>query len=187
VNATRRDITIEDVIAAEGPRTPAYPDAPNEYDVSFILVTRADEVLDEGQKLLVDAIINRSIEIFDGQTRGYANIVNRTAADQGGEDTGTSDSDSDSGPMTSATSDPDGTATDAPTSDDASASATGSSVSGASASDAGGSEGSSGSDAGSDDEASGCGCTNGTSHAPWLGALVLLLRRRRYSAPWART
>lgn len=193
VNATRRDITIDDVIASEGVRTPAYPDAPNEYDVSFILVTRADEVLDEGQKLLVDAIINRSIEIFDAQTRGYAQIVNRTAPGQGGDDTGTSSDDdsdtiTDSGPMTSATTDPDGTATDAPTSGaDASASATGaSSVSGVTAGSADGSEGSSG-DASSDDDAAGCGCATDRTGTAWLGALALFLRRRRYSAPWART
>jgi len=184
VNATRRDITVDDVIANEGVRTPAYPDAPNEYDVSFILVTRPDEVLDEGQKLLVDAIINRSIEIFDAQTRGYAQVVNRTAPGQGGDDTGAgSDDDSDSEPMTSAT-DPDGTATDAPTSGGSdSVSATGaSSASGvtAASADGSGSEGSS-DDPGSDDDAAGCGCATNRSGtgAAWLAGLVLFLRRRR--------
>ncbi|MBC8074388.1 MAG: hypothetical protein IAG13_39070, partial [Deltaproteobacteria bacterium] len=129
VNATRRDITIDDVIAVEGPRMPAYGEAPDSYDVSFILVTRADEVLDEGDKLLMDAIVNRSIDIFDGQTRGYAHIVNRTAqggaSDESGGEDDASDGQDDSGSADDVSSGVDDDASggaSASASDDASAS-----------------------------------------------------------------
>lgn len=166
VNATRRDITIDDVIAAEGPRVPAWPDAPDSYDVSFVLVTRADEVLSEGDKLLLDAIIGRSIEIFDAQTRGYAHIVNRTAAEVGGtEDSG-----------------------GAPTSEGGSASdgAQDSSgpTGGAGTNTAG--LGSDDDDAASDDDdgAGGCGCRSTDGGAPWWLLLPVAgaIRPRRRAA-----
>jgi hypothetical protein len=180
VNATRRDITVQDVIAAEGARVPAYPDAPNEFDVSFLLITRADEELAEEQKLMIDAIIGRSIEIFDAQTRGYGRVVNRTAPGMGGEDTGT-DSDSDSGPMTGAT-DPDGTASDATMSGGSdSVTATGASSSTITGGSADESDGSSGG-AASDDSGGGCGCSQ-RADGSWgfavLFAVFGLVRARR--------
>jgi MYXO-CTERM domain-containing protein len=189
VNATRRDITIDDVIAVEGPRMPAFGEAPDSYDVSFILVTRADEVLDENQKLLVDAIIDRSIEIFDAQTRGYAHVVNRTAQGGGSDESGGSDDD------TSASADDSGSASDPSDSDgqgessadgSASASASGGASASASGSADGSAEGSGDSDggAGAEQDSGGCGCASGRS--PSVGGLGLLgfgllglLRRRR--------
>lgn len=186
VNATRRDITIEDVIAAEGPRVPAFPEAPNEYDISFVLITRAGEELDEGSKLQIDAIVGRAIEIFDDQTRGYARIVNRTDPDQGGDTTG-GDEDTDSG---SADGTADDTSVDGGVGEDASAGPTASATgaSGATVGDdgsatGGGSGESSG--AGASSESSGCGCTHARP-SPWslaaclgLGALARRRRRRR--------
>jgi MYXO-CTERM domain-containing protein len=89
VGATRRDVGIEDVIAVEGPRTPAWPEAPSEFDVSFLLVKRPGEVLDEGELAALDVIVARSIELFEVQTRGLGRVINRTASEgPGGEDTG---------------------------------------------------------------------------------------------------
>lgn len=180
VNATRRDITIDDVIAAEGPRTPAWPEAPDEFDVSFLLVVRPGEELDEGQKLLVDAIVNRAIDIFDAQTRGYARIVNRTTPDQGGDESGSGGDDDPSGPDSDGGTDPDG-GVDA-TSDGAtqggSASATGATGGGTAASAGGSGESSDG--GGAQDDGGGCGCTHGGLRgAPALLGLVALGRRRR--------
>jgi uncharacterized protein (TIGR03382 family) len=179
VTADRRDITIEDVIAAEGERTPAWPDAPDEFDVSFILVTRADEVLDEGQKALMDAIIGRSIEIFDAQTRGYARVVNRTAPGQGGDTSGSGGDDDPTEPTTA-----DGTADGAGTlgsEGDASASATGASGTAGTVGSADGSGDSSGGAGADDDDAGGCGCASTPlgGGAPWLGALAFAAIRRR--------
>lgn len=180
VDATRRDITVEDVIAVEGTRTPAWPDAPDAYDVSFVLVTRPDEELDEGQKLLIDAIIDRSIEIFDAQTRGYAHIVNRTAAGQGGDESGSGGDDDPTGITggdTTETSATDGTATGG-----GSASATGATAGTAgSAGSASGSDGSSEGGGADDESTGGCGCDQRGGGAPWIATLGLLalVRRRR--------
>jgi hypothetical protein len=181
VNANRVDITIDDVIAAEGERVPAWPDAPDEYDVSFLLITRSGEVLDEGQKALMDAIIERSIDIFDAQTRGYAHIVNRTSLDPPGDDTGTDDG-PDSGVDDSGSGDDAGTS---------GASATGASASATDPGDGGtapttmtGADSSGTGDAGEDEAAEGCGCAGERSGAMGIGGLVLaaIARRRRRSA-----
>lgn len=90
--ATRRDLSIDDVIAVEGERVPAWPEAPDTFDVSFLLIKRPDEVLSEDELLALDVIVARSIELFDVQTRGLGRVVNRTAAmPDPGDDTGTGD------------------------------------------------------------------------------------------------
>lgn len=182
VNASRVDITIDDVIAAEGPRMPAWPDTPDAYDVSFLLITRLDEELAEDQKLLVDAIIGRSIEIFDAQTRGYANIVNRTALDQPGEDTGNDDNDTgmDSGGPEGGIDTTNGGSASAT---DGSGSATTPGEDGpGSASMSGDSSGTG--DGGENDDAGGCGCTAAprSMASALLFGLVALCRRRRANA-----
>ena len=110
VSGTRREVTIDDVIAAEGERMPAYPDAPSEFGLSFLLIKRPGEVLCEEEYALLDEIIDRSIDVWVAQTRGRAGLINRTRSDEpippgvfceGGDtstggDGSTSDSDSDS-------------------------------------------------------------------------------------------
>lgn len=83
VTGTRRDVTIDDVIAAEGPRVPAWPDAPSRFDISFLLVKRPADTLSEQQKVLIDSVVERSIEMWVAQTRGFGSIVNRTAGEVG--------------------------------------------------------------------------------------------------------
>lgn len=107
VDATRRDVSIENVIAVEGARVPAYPDAPSEHDVSFLLIKRADETLDADELAAIDVIIARSIELFEEQTGGRGRVINRTAvadppggSDDGGSDDGPGPGDSDAGPDT---------------------------------------------------------------------------------------
>ncbi|MFO0637456.1 MAG: hypothetical protein U0168_31915 [Nannocystaceae bacterium] len=169
VTATRRDLTIEDVIAAEGPRMPSWVDAPDSFDVSFILVTRPDDVLSEGEKVLLDAIIDRSIEIFDAQTRGYAHVVNRTAADGAGDTGGVADS---GGSTTTGSDGGDGTGGDV----DMPPGSGGLSGSGGDAS-----EGSGGGAAAGDSDTGGCGCGSApaAAHAAWLWLLAAARRRRR--------
>src|SRR5690606_1757468 len=79
VGGTRRDLEIEDVLAVEGARVPAWPEAPNEFDVSFLLVKRPGEVLSDDELAALDVIVARSIELFELQTRGLGRVINRTA------------------------------------------------------------------------------------------------------------
>lgn len=159
VTGTRRDLTVQDIIASEGARVPAWPDAPSEYDVSFILIKRPDETLSEEELEAMDAIVRRSIEIFDAQTRGLASIVNRTAAgDPGGGTSGGMGTGDDGGSDTTDPGPGDGSTTDAP---------------GAGTTTGGSSTGSAeGPEAGGATESSGCGCT---ADGPQRGDFGLLL------------
>ena len=161
VKGTRRDITIDDVIAAEGPRVPAYPDAPNEFNLSFLLIKRPDETLCDQELAAIDEIVDRSIATWVGQTRGRATLVNRTHVDDAPEpgplcpeepeSTGTGDTSGDSsGEPTPTTGEDDASAADS---------------AGVSAGEL-------------DDE--GCGCRQAPANS-WLlaGLLPLLALRRR--------
>jgi MYXO-CTERM domain-containing protein len=177
VNATRRDITIDDVIAVEGPRVPAWPDAPDTFDVSFLLIKRPGEELDEESKLLIDNIVNRSIEMFEEQTQGLGQIVNRTAANPGGTDGGESEA-SGGGEAGEAGSGTGGASTGAGGSGGTSP-GTGSAGSSASAGETGADESEGG---GQDPGGGGCGCRaiphpNAVAWA--LAAIVAVARRRR--------
>jgi MYXO-CTERM domain-containing protein len=167
VGATRRDVTIGDVIAVEGPRMPAWPEAPNEFDVSFLLVKRPGEVLDAGELAAIDAIVARSIALFEVQTRGLGRVVNRTASEDwpGGETGDTGDGGSGGGTGEGATE--------------------GDAGSGGPQDGTAGDESTAGDDAGQSDGGEGCACTTGgtsTNAAPWAGLLLVGaagLRRRR--------
>ncbi len=100
VGATRRDVSVQDVIAAEGARVPAWPDAPDNFDVSFVLIKRPGETLTDEELDALDGIIARSIELFALQTRDRGHVINRTASDTPGGDTGLDDSGTGTPPTT---------------------------------------------------------------------------------------
>ncbi len=164
VTANRQDITIEQIIAAEGPRIPAAGDAPTEWDVSFLLIKRPDETLSEAELDSMAAIVDRSIELFDAQTRGLGRIVNRTAGEP------------DPPPPPPATDDG-GNGDD---SGDGGQAATGAGTASMSGGTMGGTDGrgAAGDEGGGED---GCGCR--TTHSRSVASLALLtllcLRRRR--------
>ncbi|HEY0132633.1 MAG TPA: hypothetical protein VGB85_01100 [Nannocystis sp.] len=172
VHGTRRDITIKDVINVEGPRMPAYPDAPNAFDLSFILIKRPDEVLCDDELAAIDEIVDRSIAEWVGQTRGRATLVNRTHVDAEPEPgpacetpvDSESSSSSDTGDAASAGEDTGPTPTTG-NNDTSSTAPT--------------SEGSESSEGGQQTETS-CACRNAPA-GPWLLSTLLLplLRRRR--------
>lgn len=176
INGTRRDITIDDVIAVEGPREPAYPNAPNEFNLSFLLIKRPDEVLCEEEYQLIDQIIERSMQVFVGQVRGRATLVNRTRSDdpippavacQPGGTTGDPDPGTSTGEPEPTTGAPE------PTTDGPETTGQASSTGPASAGDTGG---------GATDE-TGCACQADPEDSPAAAALLLALgglaRRRR--------
>ncbi len=168
VKGTRRDLTIDDVLAANGPRIPAYPDAPSEFNLSFLLIKRPGETFCDEELAAMDAIVDRSLELWVGQTRGRATLVNRThvddnldpgpaCPDETGTGTGTG---TDTGGSASTTSDPPIPTTGGdPPSNTSSSSTT--------------------SDTGGEQSDAGCGCTQQAPPAPWLTLTLLPLLRRR--------
>ncbi len=183
VSGTRRDFTIEQIIKFEGPRVPSYEDAPKNFDISFLLIKRPDEVLCDDELEAIEAVIERSIEMWEGQTRGRATLTNRTEAAgrprPGPSCGGETSSDSETGGETSSGG-TDGTG-------GASASSTSGSASGDSTSEAGDSE-TQGEGSGQDDGLSGCACATrdeGSPSNPALWGLLLagaaLRRRQQFS------
>lgn len=182
VKGTRRDLTIQNVIAAEGQRIPAYPDAPNEFNLSFILIKRPDESLCDQELAAMDAIVDRSIEMWVGQTRDRATIINRTHVDDPldpgpacpPEPESTGADTSNSGDTNNGTTGDNNT-----TGDDPNVPTTG----GVDPpdSDSGTTTSPGNSDTGGQQGESGCGCAQQPAPAPWLlsALLPLLLRRRR--------
>lgn len=169
VKGTRRDITIDDVIAAEGPRVPAYPDAPSEFNLAFLLIKRPDETLCEGELAAIDEIIDRSITNWVGQTRGRATLVNKTHVDDA-LDPGPACVEE---PETTGTTGSDSSDTDEPTP----TSGAGTDSSGAPESGS-----SSGNDSANELGETGCGCRH-TAPGGWLlAALLPLIHRRRRAA-----
>lgn len=178
VSATRTDVTIDQVIAAEGPRVPAFGDAPTSWDVSFLLIVRADEELSNTELAYMNAIVERSIEIFEAQTAGRGEIVNRTATgdpvepDPPGAETGNAPDPGDDGTGTApgATGEGEG--------DTSAGSGSPTSAGGATRADT--------DDPGAEGErADGCGCRSDSGSSPvWLavvlgGAFVRGRARRR--------
>lgn len=170
VQGTRRDMTIADVIAANGPRMPAYPDAPSEFDLAFLLIKRPDETFCDEELAAMDAIVDRSLEMWVGQTRGRATLVNRTHVDdeldpgpacpeEPETSTGTTDATS------STTADPSDTGSTPTTTTEPPLTTTSDTTTG---------------DTTPEQGESGCSCTQTPTPAPWLLVTLLpLLRRRR--------
>jgi MYXO-CTERM domain-containing protein len=91
VTATRRTFTIEDVVAANGPRVPAKKDAPQSLELGIVLMVRQDATDDEIAKAssAMDALAPRLAPAFERATRGRGkmHVVTKPAA--AGPDAGT--------------------------------------------------------------------------------------------------
>lgn len=182
VTADRRDVTIDMVQLVEGPRVPAWPEAPDSFDVSFLFVKRPGEELTQLELDLLETVVERSIELFEVQTGGLGHVVNRTVgeappggdtgdgpgATSGVDDTG---SDSASGGAASVTA----SATDG---GDGAVTAAGSGPGGADAA-TGDTDGENAADGA---DGSGCSCSARPGPSPavaWWGLFALVGRRRR--------
>lgn len=172
LDGTPREITIEDVIAAEGPRVPAFGDAPTTFDIAFLLIKRPDEELSEEEMEKLEEIVEFSTTIFEEQTRDIGSINNTTRQDPGGDGDGDGDGESGDGDESG-----DSGETDA-------SGETGSQGEGDTGSDdesqSGGDD-----DPGSNDDASGCACRSegdsGRGGLLFLLPFLPLLKRRRRS------
>jgi MYXO-CTERM domain-containing protein len=56
VRGRRVDVTVQDIIRANGPRLPAYPDAPRDLDVVWVLLAQAEDVDDQLARTFDEAI-----------------------------------------------------------------------------------------------------------------------------------
>lgn len=180
VKGTRLDLTIDDVIAAEGPRMPAYPDAPNEFSLSFILIKRPDETLCDDELDVIEEVIDRSLTQWVDQTRGRATLVNRTHTDDPVPPACAVDTTGD--PETSSSSSGGAFTTDGPDTGGVVTTSAGETQAPTDSGDesTGGSTSSSGSGTDGQIDDSSCACTSPTPvAAPWLLAPLLLRRRRR--------
>ena len=72
----REDITIDDIIAAEGPRVPAAgsPQARSTFRMAFLLVTRAGEEPKPGSIEKVQRYASRWVSYFNQATHGLGNV-----------------------------------------------------------------------------------------------------------------
>ncbi len=72
VTGTRRDVTIDDVIAAEGPRVPPASEAPHEFRVAFLLLTRPGETVTDDMIAAIDRVRAALQTRFAAMTGGRA-------------------------------------------------------------------------------------------------------------------
>lgn len=56
VRGRRVDVTVQDIIRANGPRVPAYPDAPRDLDVVWVLLAQTEDVDDQLARTFDEAI-----------------------------------------------------------------------------------------------------------------------------------
>ena len=82
VKATRENITIAQVVAAMGPRIPAYPASEKQFRVAFVLVTRPGElavdVLDKAA--LLEVVRKNWEEMFRKYTGGVGSVCTQVSA-----------------------------------------------------------------------------------------------------------
>lgn len=177
VSGKRHDFTIDDIIDFEGPRTPSYADSPKNFDISFLLIKRPDEVLCDDELEAIEAVIERSIEMWEEQTQGRGTLTNKTeSAEMPRPGPSCGGTDTDTGTDNSSTSESDGDSSDASddgsdTDDSESSSSTGSTATASESSSDG---------SGIDDDGS-CAC-RADDRAPSTPALWSLL----LAAAWFR-
>ncbi|MCB1037401.1 MAG: hypothetical protein KDD47_26455, partial [Acidobacteria bacterium] len=70
VTATARTVTVEDVVAANGPRLPAFEEAPKELHLGFLILTRPGEGVSDAQVAAVDRIRRALMTRFTALTGG---------------------------------------------------------------------------------------------------------------------
>ena len=79
VSGTRLDLSIDDVLAAEGLRSPAWPEAQTEISVAFLLLKRPGETLTEEVLDKIDRIVDSAISNWERMTDERGSLVNKSA------------------------------------------------------------------------------------------------------------
>jgi large repetitive protein len=74
IQGPRVDLTIDDIIAAEGPRNPTAEKAPHSFNMAFILVAQADQFPSEDSIAKVDRIRAAWEPYFAGAVEGHGSV-----------------------------------------------------------------------------------------------------------------
>jgi len=74
ITGTRVDLTVDDVIAAQGARVPASANAPKAFNMAFVVVGRQGQPVSQDSIAKVDRIRRRWIEFFGQATDGRGRV-----------------------------------------------------------------------------------------------------------------
>lgn len=74
VTATPVSFTIDDIIAAEGPREPSVDDSPKSFHMAFVVLVLTSDVLDESTLTMVDGVRQRFEADWEADVRGLADL-----------------------------------------------------------------------------------------------------------------
>ena len=74
ISGQRRDVSIGDIIDAEGPRVPSAASAPKDFNMAFVLVTRPGEEPKAGSIEKLEGIRQRWIEYWNQATDGRSDV-----------------------------------------------------------------------------------------------------------------
>lgn len=84
VMGERHDFGVEDIIAVEGSRDPAWPDAPSAFDVAFVLVAAPGDAQDADLLGGFDMLVRRAVAGFSEGTGHRAELIVMTDAEGDG-------------------------------------------------------------------------------------------------------
>jgi hypothetical protein len=73
-HGTRRDVTMQDIIAAEGPRVPSSSAAPKDFNMAFVLITRPGEAPRPGSIEKLERFRARWVEYWNQATDGRSTV-----------------------------------------------------------------------------------------------------------------
>jgi hypothetical protein len=71
----RKNFGVDDIIAVEGPRVPAWPDAQDRFEVAFVLVATPGDAGDVRLLRALDDLLDRAVASYHEGTGGRADLV----------------------------------------------------------------------------------------------------------------
>ena len=78
VEGQSRMVSIEDIVAQEGPRIPAFDEDASELPVTFLVVKRPETTIPEDEKLIIEDLVVDAVDLWNDMTRGLLPMINRS-------------------------------------------------------------------------------------------------------------
>jgi len=88
VMGERHDFGVADIVAVEGPREPAWPDAPDRFEIAFVLLALPGDERSADLLFAFDDLVGRLVDGFHAGTGGRAELVLVTGQKGGLDDLG---------------------------------------------------------------------------------------------------